>query len=70
MQVQGFQQQTSRQQMNDLSGQMRCARLAPERESSAGPLGAAHSYLSSEDEEELSPPMFQASAGRCARKSM
>ena len=67
MQAQGAQQQTSRQQMTDLSGQMRNASLAPEGESSAGPWGAAHSCRSSEDEEELSPPASHASAGRCAR---
>ena len=70
MQVQAPQQQTARQQMTDLSGQMRGASLAPEGESSAGPWGAAHSYPSSEDEEELSPAAPQAGAGRCARETM
>ena len=67
MQAQGAQQQTSRQQMADLSRQMHGASLAPEGESSAGPWGTAHSCPSSEDEEELSPPAPQATAGRCAR---
>ena len=68
MQVQGSQQQANREQMTDLSRQMRGTNLAPEDKSSAGPWGAAHSYPSSEDEEELSPPASQAPAGRCARK--
>ena len=56
--------------MADLSGQMHGASLAPEGESSAGPWAAAHSYPSSEDEVELSPPASQATAGRCAPETL
>lgn len=66
LQVPSPQQQGNRRQVIDLSQRMHAASLVPDAKSAAAPLGAAHSYPSSEDEEETSPPASQTSNGRWA----